>query len=218
MPTSHTVQLGDCFGSLARQYGFSDYAVVRDDGANAQLVANRPNPNVLKEGDVVSVPDRVLPEFGRATDVRHRFVLQPLPTLLRITLQDSDAAAISGKKYRLKVGSATFDGSTAASGIIEHPIDAGATRGTLELWITEGDGIEGYSFELELGSLEHSSQDRACQARLLNLGFDCGGTGGTVDSATRKAVRGFKKKNGLTVNAILDTATRQKLTQVHDGA
>lgn len=218
MPTSHTISLGECIGSLSKTAGFADYRKIHDDPANAKLKTDRPNPNVLAEGDLVSIPDRELKEVGGATETKHRFKVNRLATLVRIVVQDDAGTALTGKKYKLTLGSATFEGTTPSDGKIEHPIADDAKAGTLELWLKEGDGIEGLRFDLELGALEHESKDRACQARLLNLSFDCGGTGGTIDDATKDALRGFQKKNGLTVNGTLDAATRAKLRILHEGA
>jgi hypothetical protein len=217
MPTSHTVRLGDCFGGLAKQYGFSDYKKLYDDPANATLKTNRPNPNVLAESDVVSVPDRTPKEEEKEAGAEHKFKVKLPAALVRIVVQDDAGAAIADKKYKLVVGAATFEGKTPADGKIEHPIEADAKTGTLELWLKEGDGIEGFKFDLELGSLEHPSKDRACQARLVNLGFECP-ISGTIDDPTKDALRGFQKKNSLTVNGNLDAATRDKLRVVHEGA
>ncbi len=218
MPTTHTVRLGDCIGSLAKQYGFGDPKTILDDGANATLKTQRPNPNVLAENDAVSIPDREVGELEKPAGAQHRFKLKVPSTLLRIVVQDDAATALADKKYKLTVGAAVFEGKTPADGKIEHPIEADAKTGTLELWLKEGDGIEGFSFPLELGSLEHESKDRACQARLLNLAFECGGTGGALDDATKDALRGFQKANGLTVNGTFDAPTRDKLRILHEGA
>ncbi|MBK8254162.1 MAG: peptidoglycan-binding protein [Polyangiaceae bacterium] len=218
MPSTQTARLGDCVGSLAKQNGFADYKKIYDDPANATLKTNRKNPNVLAEGDSVTVPDRELKEVDADAGKSHKFKVKVLETLLRIVVQDDAAAAIADKKYKLTVGTATFEGKTPADGKIEHPIEGDAKTGTLELWLKEGDGIEGFKFDLELGSLEHESKDRACQARLINLGFDTGSTSGTLDDATKDAIRGFQKKNSITVNGNLDNATRDKLRTLHEGA
>lgn len=219
MPTSHTVQLGDCFGSLAKRYGFGDYKALYDDGANAALKGKRPNPNVLAENDVVSVPDKVVKEETVATEAQHKFQVKTPKTLLRLVLEDDDGAALGDKKYKLTIdGKTVFEGKTAADGKIEHPIEADAKSADLELWLKEGAGIDGYLLKLELGALEHESATRACQARLINLGYDCGGTGGTVDAPTKDALLGFQKKNGLPENGTLDAATKDKLRVKHEGA
>lgn len=219
MPTTHTVQLGECMGSLAKRYGFSDYKALYDHGSNATLKSQRPNPNVLAEGDTVTIPDKTAKTQSVATGAQHKFVLKRLKTLLRIVVRDDAGTALSGKKYRLTIdGGEPLEGTTAGDGKIEHPMGADARRAELELWLKEGEGIDGYLFRLELGALEHESSTRGCQARLINLGFDCGGMGGTVDDPTRDALRGFQKKNGLTESGNLDAATRTKLRQLHEGA
>lgn len=217
MPT-HTVQPGDCMGSLAKRNGFGDYRALYDHGPNATLKSNRPNPNVLAEGDVVTIPDRASRRAEVAAGAEHRFVLKRLKTVLRIVVQDEAGTALSGKTYRLTVdGGEPFEGSTPGDGKIEHPIQADARTAELELWLKEGEGLDGFLFRVDLGSLEHESSNRGCQVRLLNLGFDCGGTGGTVDDRTQDALRGFQKKNGLTESGNLDAATRTKLRQLHEG-
>ena len=219
MPTSHTVQLGECMGSLAKRYGFSDYKMLYDHGPNATLKQDRPNPNVLAEGDVVIIPDKTSKAEIVATGTQHSFVLKRLKALLRIVVQDDAGTALSRKKYRLTIDDGEpLEGSTAEDGKIEHPIEADARCAKLELWLKEGESIDGYLFLLELGSLEHESSTRGCQARLLNLGFDCGGTKGTVDDPTHDALRGFQKKNRMRENGRLDAATRAKLRQLHEGA
>lgn len=219
MPTQHKVKLGDCMSSLTKRYGFGHHAAIFDDGANAALKGKRPNPNVLAENDDVTIPDLKAKEETVATEKQHKFTLKTPKALLRLVLQDDAAAAVAGKKYKLTIdGKTTFEGATPGDGKIEHPIEADAKAAQLELWLVEGAGIDGYLFHFDLGALEHESQVRACQARLINLGFDTGGVGGVLDDRTKDAVRGFQKKNGVTVNGNLDAATQTKLRQIHEGA
>ena len=217
MPTSHTIALGECIGSLTKTGRFADYQRIQDDGANAALKTARPNPNVLAEGDVVSIPDPDAKEVDKPADARHIFKITIQKALLRIVVQDETDAAISGKKYKLTVAAKAFEGKTLADGKIEHPIDGIEQTGTLELWLKEDAGIEPLKFPLEIGSLEHESVDRACQARLLNLGFDCGGISGAIDDPTKDALRGFQTKNGLAAHGALNDATRNKLRVAHEG-
>jgi hypothetical protein len=218
MPTPHTAALGDCFGSLAKRYGFADYKQIYDDGANAALKQKRPNPNELVEGDAVSIPDRIVKELAADAGAMHKYKLKVPTTLLRIVVQDDAGAAIADKKYKLTVGALVCEGKTPADGKIEHSIETDAASGTLELWLKDEPGIEGFLFDLQLGSLEHESKDRACQARLMNLGFECGSLGGTLDDPTKDALRGFQKKNTLTENGTFDAPTRSKLREKHEGA
>lgn len=219
MPTQHKVKLGDCMSSLTKRYGFGHHSAIFDDGANAALKAKRPNPNVLAENDDVTIPDRKVKEETVNTAASHKFTVKTPKALLRLVLEDDAGAAVAGKKYRLTIdGKAKFEGVTPGDGKVEHPVDADAKAADLELWLVEGEGIDGYLLRFDLGALEHESQVRACQARLLNLGFDTGGVGGALDDRTKDAVRGFQKKHGVTENGALDAATQAKLRQIHEGA
>jgi hypothetical protein len=218
MPKTLSVKLGDCIASVCRENGIADYARVYGDGANAALKAKRPNPNALAEGDEVVVPDPTPKSISVATGKVHRFTIATVKITLKISVVDQAGAGVGGLKYELAVGKVTQKGTTGGDGLIEHPISAADRAGTLRLWRKDDAGIDGYLIPLEIGSLEHESVDRACQARLLNLGFDCGGVTGTIDAPTHDALRGFQKKAGIPVNGRLDTSTRDKLRAAHEGA
>src|SRR3954469_9042694 len=134
MPKNHTVTLGECIASLTEKSGFFDYQRIHDDGANAALKGNRPNPNVLAVGDVVVLPDAKPKTVALAPTKTHTFVVKRVPTLLRIRVVDGTDAGIADLKYELKVGALKYDGTTPADGKIEHPIPATAKKGTLQLW------------------------------------------------------------------------------------
>jgi Putative peptidoglycan binding domain len=221
MPTPYTVQLCDCMSSISKAFGFADLNVVYGDGANADLKKKRANPNVLVVGDAVSVPDRVPKELDAATGAAHKFTVATLKTNLILILTDETGAAIAGKKFSLVVDGNDKDkleGSTAGDGKIEKKIAADAKAAALTLFLVEGAGIDGYLLNFDLGQLEHESEVRGAQARLMNLAFDCGGVSGTVDDATKDAVKGFQAKNGIQPTGVLDDPTKTKLRQVHEGA
>lgn len=215
---SHTVSKGDCMLSIARQYKFCDYKSIYDDSSNAELKKKRKNPNVLARDDVVSIPDKKPKEFSAATKKTHSFTVKKLEAKLIIMLEDDSGSGLGGKKCKLTVdGKKVFEGKTPGSGKLEADIEPDAKRGELLLWLSEETGIDGYRFRLDLGALEHESTVRGAQARLVNLGYNCTVTG-TLDDATKDAVRGFQKSKGLTVNGNLDKATTDKLRIAHDGA
>jgi hypothetical protein len=47
----HVVALGETLESIAREYGFDDYRRLYDARVNPELVAARPNPDRIYEGD-----------------------------------------------------------------------------------------------------------------------------------------------------------------------
>ena len=212
MPASITVFLGDCLASLAFERGIVDYRKLADDPANAEVMARRPNPDVLAEGDVVVVPDRVPKVIQVASGAHHKLRVTQLVVLLKIVVRDDSGAALAGKKYQLTVGGATFEGATGSDGAIAHVIPPAAKSGSLDLWLTTGPGIDGYRFPLELGAIEHESIDRACWSRLENLGFVVDHRVGAAD-----AVRGFQLREGLQATGELDERTRAALRRAHEG-
>ncbi len=222
MPTNRTVQPGDCIASIAQESGFSDYHKIYDDPANADLKKKRPNPNVLAVGDVVVIPDVTSKSVSVASGKEHTLVVATVPTLLRIRIIDETGKGMKDLDYELVVGPITYSGKTPESGEIEAGIISAVQKtGTLRLWKKKEAGIDGYSFPLELGGLEHESVDSACQARLMNLGFDCGGITGDVDARTRNAVRRFQKDTKLEITGKLEKdqqdKTREKLRTQHEG-
>ncbi len=219
MPKSHAVAAGDCIASIAQANGFADYKRIFDDDANRALRQERPNPNVLSEGDVVVIPDPLPKTVTLEAGTTHEFVLAGVKTLVRLDLFDDRGEALSGWDYELTVGNRTYADTIPLSGRIEHPLSATETTGTLHLWFKKEEGIDGYLLPLEIGSLEHESADRACAARLANLGFGDGAAASDGDSheALDAAVRAFQKKMGLAVTGKLDSATREQLRIAHEG-
>lgn len=218
MPRSHTIVAGDCCSSLAFAHGFASHDKIHDDDANAALKADRPNPNVLRVGDVVTLPDLAPKEHEVATDTSQRFTLTRPRARLRLLLCDEAGNPLADKPFVLTIaGMDPIEGQTGGDGTIDHPIPAVARRATLTLKLQEGDGIDGWQLPLDIGGLEHESSTSAAKTRLMNLGFDCGGDTDDVDDATRAAVRGFRAKHGLGDGDVLDDATRDKLRSEHEG-
>jgi hypothetical protein len=52
----YIVRSGDTFNSIARQFGFTNWADIYNNPANAALRARRPDPNQLKPGDQIMIP------------------------------------------------------------------------------------------------------------------------------------------------------------------
>lgn len=214
----HTVVPGDCFSSLAAQYGFADYRTIYDDGANADLRGKRTNPNVLLPGDRVFIPERDETPQDCPTDGRHRFVVKRKTTRLRLVLKDRDGA-LANRPFKLSVaGEPVAEGSTDGSGLIDKPIPADAGAAVLEVQRTEKAGSGFLRWQLQLGFLDPHDHLSGAQARLNNLGFFCGKVDGILGPRTARALRQFQKSQGLAVSGKLDGATAAKLRGGHDSA
>jgi len=202
--------------SIAAKYGFGKYETIYNDSANAQFKRDNPNPNQLKPGGTVVIPDRKEKKFSKATDATHKFKVKIPKAKLKLELKDEAGAALANKKYRLTVGNNVYEETTDGSGNIEKDIPPESTIGTMTVWMDESDpAAQVFQFQVELGALEPESTIKGAQARLQNLGYDCGGLTGVLDAKTQEAIKGFQGANSLTVNGNLDDATKNKLKTVY---
>ena len=218
MPITHTVEEGECLASIAGTYGFADVKTIYDHPDNAELRGKRPNPNLIRPGDVVVIPDRKQKKVPCASGAKHRFEVRAPPTRLRLVLKDDEGHPLANKKYELRAGRRMVEGTTDGDGLVDQSIPAEARQGELRLFLGEpGETEHGYVFQLELGSLGPAEGVRGAQARLENLGYDCGGVTGTMDEQTAEAIAAFQEKHKLQATGTLDETTMTKLREQHDG-
>ena len=71
MSTTYKVKQGDTLLSIAADHGFRDWHRIWDDAGNASLREERPNPQVLYAGDVITIPELLGPPRACATDQTH---------------------------------------------------------------------------------------------------------------------------------------------------
>jgi len=85
MPTEHIVRSGECVSSLAFEHGFF-WETIWTHSANAALKSARGDPNILKEGDLLVIPDLTIKQESRGSEEKHRFKLKAVPAKLRLRL------------------------------------------------------------------------------------------------------------------------------------
>ena len=217
MPQNYKVKQGDCLSSIAKKYGFPDYKVIWDDGANADLKNKRVNPNILFPGDVVVIPDIDLKQVDKSTEQKHNFVLDAGTVKLQLIVKDDEDKPYSNCKYDLRIDGKEFSGTTDGSGKLVQEIPADSVSGEVALYSNDGES-ENISalLKIELGHLDPIAEATGVQARLNNLGFFCGKVDGIIGPMTEEALKAFQQKNGLSVTGSADQATRDKLAQLHD--
>ncbi|MFC1712443.1 peptidoglycan-binding protein [Candidatus Poribacteria bacterium] len=216
MPQMYEVKQGDTLISIAYQFGFRNWRTIWDHDRNVQLREKRLNPQILSPRDQVFVPDKRPEEHRCITNRRHTFTVASLKSDIRIVLQNEDGEPYARKEYKLTVDGKVYRGQTDANGLLEEEVPANAKEGELVLWPNDDDPSEILLWSLDIGYLDPISEISGIQARLNNLGYECGEANGELNETTRGALRAFQRDNGLDVTGELDDATRSKLGQLHD--
>src|SRR5690242_684227 len=133
MPTRHVVRPGECLAKIASRYGFADTQAILDDPANAELAKARPNPNVLRPGDVVTVPTPRVKQLSVATGKQHQLQVKLPRKELRLVLLDHEGQPLANTEYELRLGQETRTGSTDGDGLLKERVSAGIGEAELEL-------------------------------------------------------------------------------------
>lgn len=217
--TVHEVTQGEYLASIARQYGFSDWHQIYDHAENADFRKRRPNPNLLRPGDRVHIPEKQAGQVAAATGSLHQFeVKEPDPIELRIVLRDDKGNALADMPYTLEAKDVKKTGRTDADGLVKEQVPVGAPAARLSL-----DG-RGLSWEIDIGHLDpvdEPGEDQpvisGVQARLNNLGFSCGDVDGILGPRTEQALKNFQRivLGREEPDGIPDQATRDALVHRH---
>jgi hypothetical protein len=210
MPITHIVAAGDCFVSLAAQYGFRDPRSLYDHPANADLKAKRSELTQLVPGDHVVVPEKARNEFPSATGKRHTFKVRRPPVLLELVLKVDDEP-LKNVAYRLVVEGETSTGTTDGDGRVRATISATAVRARVEL------DDPPLTYNLAIGSLEPPTTLAGAAARIANLGITANAVDTTDPDAAAGALRAFQKYADLDPSGELDGATTGRLKSLHGG-
>ena len=241
MPEDYTVQVGDCISSIAFERGFF-WETIWNHPKNAELKQKRQDPNILKEGDIVHIPDKELKEESCATDQKHKFKIKGVPAKLKLRLMEpprdekqpeEDAAAedeshlddpvykpqevndepVKNTPYKIEIdGKVVQEGNTDGEGKVEIPLPPNAKSGRIVL----RPGTEDERvIPLNLGGMDPISEISGIRKRLYNLGFPCQPTGDDAGDDLTIAIRQFQDNNGLKVTGKIDQQLKDKLKQLH---
>ncbi len=205
----HVVEPGDSMSSIAERHGFF-WETLWNLGANAELRAERRDPEVLLPGDRVTIRPLRRREETCATGARHVFRRRGVPVKIAFAVRDGDGKPFAGKKFALQVGARSYEGQTDAGGVVTAWVEPLATAGRLRVWLDTPGFPEAASFTLQIGQLRPLEAMQGVQARLDNLGYPCEG-----GEATKRAIEAFQRDHGLEPTGELDDATRERIGQVH---
>jgi len=122
MPRTHVVVEGENLSKIAAAEGFRDFRKLYDAPENAELRKKRPNPNLIRPGDEVVIPDRkpvaVKISPGSKVTVK-KLPPAPMPDAVEIGFIDPKNGPIAALKVQL-VGDngKTFDKTSDANGLV----------------------------------------------------------------------------------------------------
>jgi len=212
----HVVKSGEWLSKIAEEYGFSDWKAIYNYSENADFRRLRPNPNVIEPGDRIVIPPPRSANRSLNTGSSHKFRIRSQKTILRLTLCQADGSPLADAEYTLRFNEFVMTGRTASDGRLEETLPRGASRGKLEL------PEFGREFVVKVGELDPLDTNRnetiaAAQARLRNLGYECGPIDGIAGRRTFAAVRSFRADmlQRRNPSGILDRETRSKLISEH---
>ncbi len=197
----YVVKAGDCVASIAWERGHL-WETIWDDAQNRALRTARHDPNLLRAGDRVHVPELRRKEEPGATEQRHRFQRRGLEQLRLVLRLEGEPRA--DEPYTLEIDGVKQAGTTDADGRITTRIAPDARCGVLTL--TNG----GETFDLALGALDPLTEYGGVQARLHNLGYDVEVTGEWNDQSA-VALRLFQQRHELRPTGKIDELTRDAL-------
>ncbi|HEY7215508.1 MAG TPA: peptidoglycan-binding domain-containing protein [Thermoanaerobaculia bacterium] len=208
----HDVQPGETLLGLAAANGLESWKDILDRPENAELKKKRTDPGILKAGDRVFIPNKEMGHEPAAVDAKHTFKIGPPKAWLRLAVKDADGQACAGKKYELSVAGKTASGNLPAGGLIKQAVPIDTTAGTLTVWIAPYSQV----WSLKIGHMDPPDELSGVQARLNNLGFDCGEPDGAETEDTQNAIRAFQVRLGLEATGAVDDALRQKILSFYD--
>ena len=148
-----------------------------------------------------SIPEK---EESASTEELHRFVVKGVPSKLHIRLMNDDQP-YANTKYKLSVDGTLYSGATDEEGWLVFSIPPGAKSGKL---IVDDDQNE---YDLELGHLDPIDSVSGLQARLNNLGFDCGKVDDILGPKSIAALQAFQKRQELKITGEADSITLEEL-------
>lgn len=214
MGTVHTIEKSDHLSAIAEQYGFARFQIIWDDPANASLREKRKTPDVLMEGDQVTIPDKTLKTVSASTGQTHTYVISKERLDLRLRVQDLAGRALVGTPCNLDVEGEASSTATNGDGIVDQQIPRTAKKGKLKL--TE------VAFDIDIGRLDPIEEESGWQARLVNLGYLEKAVGDNRPEYGRlrkqellAAIEEFQCDRGLPLTGKMDDVTRAALSEVH---
>ncbi len=244
MTIRHVVEPGEHLSGIAARFGFRSTAPILGHPDNAELKKKRLNPNVLRPGDIVVIPDLAAKTENAATGRVNSFVAAGLIVGLNVRVEKLGGVAMADRDTVVTMAEADARGALAlnppqqpktdAKGKVAIVISAATAEGELTVVANPKVDLADTRFRMLVGGLNPALDDdtgalpvdpatgrpdaSGVRARLTNLGYFAGYTE-RDDDQLRWAVEEFqcdhRKSHGLKVTGELDRKTLEALRKVH---
>jgi N-acetylmuramoyl-L-alanine amidase len=238
------VEPGEHLSAIAARFGFRDFRTIFEHPANAELRRKRVNPNVLRPGDVVVIPDLAKKEEPATTGRFNAFVAAGTILGLNVRVERIGGAPLADRETTAAMGERAAPAGVAldppqksrtdGKGKVAVVISATTVEGELTLTAKPPLDLADDRFRMIVGGLNPVLDDATgtvpadpatgapdlsgVRARLNNLGYFAGYTE-RDDDQLRWAVEEFqcehRKSHGLKVTGELDRKTLEALRKVH---
>jgi hypothetical protein len=205
----YVIKQGDYLTKLAHTMGF-DGDAVWGDGKNADLKSARKNPDMLRAGDVLYVPDEPKKKLSLTKETENKYVAK-IPKVKVSVVLTEDGEPLKDLAYKLE-GLGDDD---------EHQTD-GEGRVTFEAPVHVREVVvhllkKDLRIRVGVGDLDPADTPSGARMRLTSLGFYGARVEGADphvshdDAALEAAVNAFQSAEGLPVTGKLDHATREAI-------
>jgi len=163
----------------------------------------------------VAIPESEALRFEGGTDQRHRFEVERPRVHLRLVLADANSVPLADVEWTLDVDGRQHDGRTADDGLVEVAVRPTVPVAFLTVALDPDDPLLTERLEIQLGGLDPIDSVSGAQARLNNLGFDCGAVDDDEGERTAAAVAAFRSSAGIEEEGPIGPRTRAALQERH---
>jgi len=207
---TRTVAQGDTTDSLAAARGLFR-ATVWEHPRNADLRAKRRDPNILRAGDALFLPERLLRDERCATGRVHRFRRRGVPLDLSLRCLDIEGEPYANEPFHLTGDGVDQRGALDGDGWMRVKVSPAASR----LRLVIGADGEHEDYELRVGHLDpHDELTGVCD-RLRNLGYYAGPSVEAPTAQLADAIRWYRRAHDLGEGGDVDEALREALRRGH---
>ncbi len=184
---------------------------------NADLKARRKDRNMLCAGDVVMVPSEPVEGLSFSVGTSNSFKAAVPKVKVQLRLRgdekkgngDGKNATYGNQPFVVDgaMGDGPLEGTSEADGTVKFEVSVLVREVMLRL------PKLGMRIPIAIGGLDPIDEPSGVAQRLQHLGFLPNGS--PTPAALTHAIRTFKARNGLPVDAAMDDATREAMVKAH---